>query len=292
MAASPLNPKSKFHGRSNSLPSRPHPLIQTCNEQLNSLRASGDTSSSPSMLTHNIRGLQDLIESVEKLVQLPLSQDSLLHEDELLDGSLRLLDVCSAAKDALLHTKECTRELQSIIRRRKRGGEVELTAEVKRFLSSRKVVKKAISKALANLKATSQNCNIASSTNRDHQTKALISLLKDVEVAALSTFQTLLQYISGTPQSKSNSLLSISKLIQPKRIECSSLVAHESEFAQVDLGLQCFVFSKTTKSEDKNNLKNQLEKMESCIQDLEEGLEFLFRRLIKIRVSLLNILNH
>ncbi|KAK7310609.1 hypothetical protein RJT34_08214 [Clitoria ternatea] len=291
MAASHLNPKTYSNGRSNSLPSRPHPLIQTCNEQLNSLRASGETSSSSSMLTHKIRGLQYLIESVEKLVQLHLSQDVLLHEDELLDGSLRLLDVCSAAKDALLHTKECTRELQSMIRR-KRCGEVELTAEVKRFLSSRKVVKKAISKALANLKATSQNCNITSSTNRDYQTKALISLLKDVEGAALSTFQTLLQYMSGTPKSKSNSWLSISKLIQPKRVECSSLVADESEFAQLDLALQCFVFSKTNKSEDINSMKNQLEKMESCIQDLEEGLEFLFRRLIKIRVSVLNILNH
>ncbi|CAJ1973070.1 unnamed protein product [Sphenostylis stenocarpa] len=61
-------------------------------------------------------------------------KDVLLHErqenwvDEILDGSLRLLDVCTSAKDALLHTKECARELHSIIRR-KRGGEVELTAE-------------------------------------------------------------------------------------------------------------------------------------------------------------------
>ncbi|KAK7310610.1 hypothetical protein RJT34_08215 [Clitoria ternatea] len=291
MTASSLSPKSQFHDRSNNLPSRPYPLIQTCNEHLNCLRASAEASS---MLRHKIGGLQDLIESVEKLIQLPLIQDALLHElDELLDGSLRLLDVCSAAKDALLHTKECTRELQSIIRRRKRGGELELiTTEVKRFSSSRKVVQKAISKALANLKATSQNCNISSSTNRYHRTAAIITLLKDVEVVTLSTFQILLQYISGTPHSKSNSWLSISKLIQPKRVGCSSLVAYGSEFAQVDLALQCFMFSKTTKSEGIKNLQNQLEKMESCIQDLEEGLEFLFRRLIKIRVFLLNILNH
>ncbi|XP_029129991.1 uncharacterized protein LOC109812162 [Cajanus cajan] len=293
MTSSPLNPKS--HGRSNSLPSRPHPLILKCNEQLESLRASNETSSSSS-LRHKVGGLQDLIECVEKLIQLPLTQDVLVHEhqenwvDELLDGSLRLLDVCTAAKDALLHTKECTRELQSMIRR-KRGGEVELTAEVKKFLTSRKVVKKAISKALANLNGTSKNYNISSATNKSHQTVALISILQEVEVATLSTFQSLLQFISGSTQSKANRWLSISQLIQPKRVACS-LAADESEFALVDAALQSFIFTKTCKFEDINNLQNHLEKMESCIQDFEEGLEFLFRRLIKIRVSLLNVLNH
>ncbi|KAK7283503.1 hypothetical protein RIF29_13063 [Crotalaria pallida] len=281
MAASPLNQKSNLHARSNSLPSRPHPLILKCNEHLDILRAS-------SLLSNKLRALQDLIDCVENLVQLPLTRDALIHDcqenfaDELLDGSLRLLDVCASAKDALLHTKECTRELQSIIRRR-RGGEV---GEVKKFLASRKVVKNAISKALTNLKG-------ATSTNKDHQPSALVRLLQEVEMATLSTFETLLQFISGgtSAQAKSNSWLSISKLIQTKRV-ASSQVSDESEFAQVDVALQTLVLTKTSKIEEVNNLQNHLEKMESRIQDLEEGLEFVFRHLIKIRVSLLNILNH
>ncbi|XP_027904991.1 uncharacterized protein LOC114164492 [Vigna unguiculata] len=296
MAYSPLNPKSNSHGRSNSLPSRPHPLILECNEHLDSLRASKATTFSSLFLSQNIRCLQDLIECVEKLTHLPLTQDVLLHEreekwvDGVLDGSLRLLDVCSAAKDALLHTKECTREVHSMIRR-KRGGEVELAAEAKKFLTSRKVVKKAISKALANLNATSKSSNISSTTDKDPQTLSLITLLQDTEVATLSTFQTLLQFISASTQQKSNGWLSISKLIQAKRVGCSE-VADENEFAQVDAALQSFVFAKTSKSEETKNLQRHLEKMESCIQEFEEGLEFLFRRLIKIRVSLLNVLNH
>ncbi|QCE16827.1 hypothetical protein DEO72_LG11g3846 [Vigna unguiculata] len=296
MAYSPLNPKSNSHGRSTSLPSRPHPLILECNEHLDSLRASKATTFSSLFLSQNIRCLQDLIECVEKLTHLPLTQDVLLHEreekwvDGVLDGSLRLLDVCSAAKDALLHTKECTREVHSMIRR-KRGGEVELAAEAKKFLTSRKVVKKAISKALANLNATSKSSNISSTTDKDPQTLSLITLLQDTEVATLSTFQTLLQFISASTQQKSNGWLSISKLIQAKRVGCSE-VADENEFAQVDAALQSFVFAKTSKSEETKNLQRHLEKMESCIQEFEEGLEFLFRRLIKIRVSLLNVLNH
>ncbi|TKY67575.1 hypothetical protein E2542_SST10469 [Spatholobus suberectus] len=295
MAARQLNSKSHFHARSNSLPSRPHPLILQCNDHLDRLGASHETTSSSSLLSHKLAGLQDLHECVEKLFQLPLTQEALHRErqekwvDQLLNGSLRLLDVCTAAKDSLLHTKECMRELQSIMRRRK-GGEVELRAEIKKFLTSRKVVKKAISKALANLKGTTKNCNI-SSTNEDNQTVALISLLENVEVVTLSTFQGLLQFISGTTQSKSSSWILVSKLMQGKKIGCSQL-ADESEFAQLDEALQSCMFSQTSKSENMNKLQNQLEKVESLVQDLEEGFEFLFRRLIKTRVALLNILNH
>ena len=284
--------QSHFHVRSNSLPSRPHPLILQCNEHLDRLRSSNETSSSSSSLSHKLGGLQDLHECVENLFQLSLTQEALHHEcqenwvDELLNGSLRLLDVCTAAKDSLLHTKECMRELQSVIRRRK-GGEVELKAEVKKFLISRKVVKKAISKALANLKGTRKNCNI-SSANKDNQ---LVSLLESVEVITLSTFQSLLQLISGTTQSKSNSWSLVSKLMQTKKVGCSQL-ADESEFAQLDEELQSCMFAQTSKFENTNNLQTQLEKVESLSQDLEEGLEFLFRRLIKTRVALLNILNH
>ncbi|KAI4295508.1 hypothetical protein L6164_035550 [Bauhinia variegata] len=285
MAASPLNPKAHFHARSNSLPSRPHPLVLQCNEHLDRLRASHETSTSSS-LRHKLQGLQDLHDCIEKLVQLPNTQESLLQEcqDELLDGSLRLLDVCTTAKDSLLHTKECTRELQSIIRRR-RGGEVELTAEVKKFLSSRKVVKKAILKALGNLKGIAKKCNFPP-TNNDH-----VALLKDFEMVTLSIFESLLSFISGSTQAKSSSWSLVSKLMQTKRVACSR-VADESEFAQVDTVLQSFVLHKAGKFEDMNNLQNQLENLESCIQDLEQGLEFLFRRLIKIRVALLNILSH
>jgi len=295
MATFELNTKTHFHARSNSLPSRPHPLILQCNEHLDRLKASHETSSSSSSLSHKLGGLQDLHECVEKLFQLPLTQEALGREsqenwvDELLNGSLRLLDVCTTAKDSLLHTKECMRELQSIMRRRK-GGEVELRAEIKKFLASRKVVKKAISKALANLKGTKRKCSM-SLADKDNHTVALINLLENVEVITLSTFQTLLHLISGTTQSKSSSWILVSKLMQTKKVGCSKLV-DESEFAQLDEALQSCMFSQTSQFENMSKLQNQLEKVESLVQDLEEGFEFLFRRLIKTRVSLLNILNH
>ncbi|RHN71304.1 hypothetical protein MtrunA17_Chr3g0144771 [Medicago truncatula] len=74
-ASSPLNTKSNFHGRSNSLPSRPHPLILQCNQHLDTLlRSSNETSSS--LLHHKIGGLRDLVECVENLIQLSLTRDA------------------------------------------------------------------------------------------------------------------------------------------------------------------------------------------------------------------------
>jgi len=293
MPASSLNHKFHNHARSNSLPSKPHPLILQCNEHLARLGACETISSS--LLGQNLTSLLDLQECIEKLVQLPLTQEALVQErqekwvDDLLDGSLRLLDACTETKDALLHTKECTRELQSTIRRR-RGGELELTVEVKKFLTSRKVVRKAIFKALENLKGNATKSNLAI-TNKDYQTMALVTLLKEAEVITFSIFESLLNFFSGSAQAKRSSWALVSKLMHSKRVGYAQ-VAEENEFAKVDAALQLFALNMSTKSNDINDLQKKLENLGTCIQDLEEGLESLFRRLIKIRVALLNILNH
>ncbi|XP_048447780.1 uncharacterized protein LOC125480732 [Pyrus x bretschneideri] len=267
-----------FHTRSNSFPSRPHPIVEEVYELLCRLRSSESTSTSSS-ISHKLSNLKDLHDCVEKLLQLPLTQQSLAQEqnekwtNELLDGSVRLLDVCATVKDTLSQTKECVQDLQSIIRRR--GGESALTSEVTKYLTSRKMVKKAIHKAMVNLKGM-KNRSAFSSPNKDEETIAIVSKLRDVEAVTREVFESLMSFISGP---KSRSL--VSKMMQSKKAACE-IETEVNEFSQVDAALH--------KSAD--NAQNQLEKLESCIQDQEEGLECLFRQLIKIRVSLLNILNH
>ena len=130
MAVSPINQTSLHHFRSISFPTRAHPLISEFNDQLSGLRYSEATSSSSTSLSQKLIGLQDLHDSVDNLLLLPFAQ-SLSQEqsqnwfNELLDGSLRLLDVCGVARDALLQTKEFTHELQSTLRRR-HGSKMEL----------------------------------------------------------------------------------------------------------------------------------------------------------------------
>ncbi|CAN1276159.1 hypothetical protein LINPERPRIM_LOCUS15935 [Linum perenne] len=251
-----------FHARSNSFPSRTHPLVSEFDEQLCRLRQSQAASTSSSSISHKLSGLQDVYDCVDKLIQLPSTQQAMIHDqNELLDGSLRMLDLCNTAKDALSQLKESVAELQSAIRRR----QGDLVAETKRYLNSRKIVKKAILKALKGMetkKSTSSN-----------------NMLRETETVVVEVLESLLSFISQS-NSKSSSWSLVSKLIATQK---SAVAASGNEFAEVDACL------KTNKSTEE--LQAHLKNLQPCIQDLEEGVESLFRCLIKTRASILNINN-
>ncbi|KAK8314918.1 hypothetical protein V6Z11_D01G203300 [Gossypium hirsutum] len=218
MAASPLNVQPSFHARSNSLPSRQHPITSQIDENLNRLRASQSASTSSSSTGHELTCLQDLYDYVDMLLQFPLTQQALAQDqqrksvEQVLDASLVLLDVCGTAKDALLQIKECTKELQSVLRRRR--GEVEgFGDEVRKYLTSKKEVRKAISKAFKNLKHMDNKL-----MSKDGETGSVISTLKQVVAATMGVLQSLLSFISGPEASSRWSL--VSKLMHQKRVRC------------------------------------------------------------------------
>ncbi|TYH37452.1 hypothetical protein ES332_D12G041200v1, partial [Gossypium tomentosum] len=169
--ASLLRTKTLATTRSNNFPrsSRQHPLATDVNEHLNRLRASKEASTSSSSISHKLNGFQDLYDCVVKFLQLPLSHHSLAHEcaDELLDGSLRLLDLFSTAKDIVLQIKESASELQSTLRRRK-IGEAEIASET-------------IHKALGNLKVIRRKNTVSPSE--------IVSMLKKIEAVTCSMFE-------------------------------------------------------------------------------------------------------
>ena len=292
MADSHVNETSHHHFRSSSFPTRSHPLISEFNKQLNRLRCSEVTSSSSTSLSQKIIGLQDLHDCVDNLLLLPFAQ-ALAQEqnqkwfNELLDGSLRLLDVCGIARDALLQTKECTRELQSTLRRR-HGNKIELAREVEKHLASRKVVKKAMQKVLKGMQT-----KLNSKKNEDI---AIVSLLKELEAVTILVFESLLTFIAGSKlQSKSSGWFVVSKLVHPKRIACEGEETDANEFEKVVAALQTLISHKTSKvdySIHVQNVQNWMGKLESSIQDVEEVLECFSRCLVKTRVSFLNKLNH
>ncbi|TYH31783.1 hypothetical protein ES288_A01G199900v1 [Gossypium darwinii] len=287
MAASPLNVQPSYHARSNSLPSRQHPITSQIDENLNRLRASQSASTSSSSIGHDLTCLQDLYDYVDMLFQLPLTQQALAQEqqrksvEQLLDASLVLLDVCGTAKDALLRTKECTQELQSVLRRR-RGGVEGLGDEVRKYLTSKKEVRKAISKASKNLKHMDNKL-----MSKDDETGAVISTLKQVVAATMGVLQSLLSFISG-PEALSRWSL-VSKLMHQKRVRCEEEEEKTNEIANAEAALRSFIKSGNVKHVE--NVQNELQNSELCIQDLEEGLESFFRRWIKARVTVLNIVN-
>ncbi|KAL9415588.1 hypothetical protein AB3S75_043808 [Citrus x aurantiifolia] len=290
MATSSSSPKSHFHARSNSLPSRPRPLASQIDECLSRLRATETTSSS---ICNNIIGLSDLYDLLNNLLLLPHTQQALAQEcnkkqvDDLLDRSLRLMDVCGTAKDALTQMKEDTQVLESTLRRR-RGDESRVSNEVGAYLRSRKKANKAIHKSLRVLKTSP--CSSSES-----ETIAMIIILRELEGVTYTVFESLLSYLSGTKgQSYQSRWSLVSKLIHTKRVTCEAEAIEINEFEKVDAALCSLIGNKSRKSTFLNpeDVHNMLGELESCTQDLEGGLESLQRRLIKTRVSLLNFLSH
>ncbi|CAL1366719.1 unnamed protein product [Linum trigynum] len=258
---------ASFHARSNSLPARSHPLVSEIDEQVCRLRQSQAAStSSSSSIGHNLNSLQGVYDCVDQMFQLPATQQTLINDqksfNELLDGSLRLLDLCSTAKDGLSQMRESVAELQSAIRR-KQGG---LEGETRRYLKSRKSVMKTIHKVLKGVE------NKKSTPSNNFET---IFMLKEAESVVVEVLECLLTFISQSSSKPSSwSLISKLKKVSP---------ASENEFADVDASL------KMNKSSEE--VQVHLKNLQPCIQDLEEGVESLFRRLIKTRASILNIDN-
>ncbi|XP_075095297.1 uncharacterized protein LOC142173575 [Nicotiana tabacum] len=164
--------------------------------------------------------------------------------------------------------------------------------EISGYLTSRRKSKKMIQKILKSLKSMMNENTCAL---KKPEPLAVVGELQEVQSVTLELFKSpepkcgsfcraFLTYINGIgSQSSSWSLLS--KIMPSKNEELKA-----NDFDNVDAAL-CSILSQN-KTGQYEELQNQLREMEATIEVLEDGLECFFRRLIKTRVSLLNILNH
>ncbi|KAK9690630.1 hypothetical protein RND81_09G141700 [Saponaria officinalis] len=267
-----------YHARSISLPSRPHPTTEQVVEQLCRLRSSQSASCSSSSVSEGLTGLKDLYSCVDELLQQSVSQNqNAKWVDEVLDGSLRLLDICSASRDALQQSRERLGDVQSALRRRC-SGELSIVSEAVEYLNTRRSVKKAIKKCLKNL---------TTETEQKSEDNATISLLKDVQALTADTLKSLMSYIVGSQKSGWSA---VTKMIKKN----ANKETYTTEFDDVDATLNSLICQKKSgiTSSQMENLMSQSLKLESQIQDLDESLECLFRDLVKTRATLLNIFSY
>ncbi|XP_058750471.1 uncharacterized protein LOC131623481 [Vicia villosa] len=157
-------------------------------------------------------------------------------------------------------------------------------------MALRKSMKKQIRKALVNLKSMKNELISSSSNNKQNNSSPMLQSLKEAESITLNSLEHLLLFISDPKgQSKNGRWSAISKLMHSKRVVCDSQESDTNEFEKVDAALQPLISNKLTCTE---NVQSQLENLEMCIEDLEIGVERMSRKLIRNRVSLLNIFNH
>ncbi|RZC80062.1 hypothetical protein C5167_042640 [Papaver somniferum] len=204
-----------------------------------------------SSISNNLVALKDLYECVEDF----LSTEDGKCLDAVLDASVMLLDFCGTIKDVTSQMKQSAQDLQSSIRRQ--------SNEFDAYMTSRKRVCKVIQKCLSDLK---KNAN----KNNDLVT----DVLTEVEATTLAVFESILSFLSAPKQ---RSLVS-------KLTTKSATQQVVNEVTKVDVAMKSKVI-------EAKEVQKSLADLEMNLQELEDGLESVFRCLIKNRVSLLNILN-
>ncbi|KAJ9146896.1 hypothetical protein P3X46_029111 [Hevea brasiliensis] len=276
---------NSYHVRSISLPSRSHPTTLRVEQELNKLKTweASSTSTSGSICI-GLSGLEDLYKGVNDLLSMSSTQEILSHcqnekcLENLLDGSVRLLDICGVTRDFLLQFKEQVQALQSALRRRK--GDSSIESSIASYSCFTKKIKNEAKKSIAVLKQ--MDSKLKASLLQDHH---LIQLFKEVIAMNSSIFQSLFLFLS-TSKPKRSRWSTVSKLMRKGAIACEEKQEIVNHLQSVDAAL-----SERPHLEKIQIAHQRLEALEAGIEHIENCLENVFRNLIKTRASILNIIS-
>ncbi|AES95249.1 hypothetical protein MtrunA17_Chr5g0406411 [Medicago truncatula] len=280
---------NNYHVRSNSFPSQSHPNSTRIEKELTKMKTWEATSTSTSdSITNGLFLLEDLYISLEDLLNLTSTQKLVSHHhgekfvEELLDGSMKMLDICGITRDTMLHIKENVQSLHSSLRRRKGDSSIEKSVAEYKFFT--KKMKKNVTKLITSLKHMESKFGASSLLKKDQDLVAVITVLREVIKLNLSIFQSVLSFLVGSSsKSKATKWLKVTKLMQ-KRVTCEENMENFNELQCVEASLR------TLTSEGSNVAHERFEALENAIESIENGLENIFRRLVKTRVCLLNII--
>lgn len=249
--------------RSTSFPSTLHPSAFKIEEGINKIKTWKDEASTAETIYNGLCRLGELYKSTDEFLNLPMTRQALSHRqhekciNELLDRSMRLLDICGSTRDIMSQIKVHARDLQSALRRKKG----DLSAE---FAAFRKAINKDAKRMIAALKQVDNKTSGLEILDQDQTLAAVIRSLKEVTAASISVFQSVLLFLS-TP------------ILKPKATKWSqvSKLMHKG----------------TVASEDQQHDVNEVDRVkavESDVEGIENGLECVFRQFIRTRASLLN----
>ncbi|XP_004512242.1 uncharacterized protein [Cicer arietinum] len=283
---------TKYHVRSNSFPSESHPNSARIQQHLNKIKTWEGTSTSDSIIT-SLSFLEDLYISLEDLLNMSSTQKAISNHqgekfvEELLDGSVRILDICGITRDTMLQIKENVEALHSSIRRRK--GDSSIETSVYEYNLFTKKMKKNVTKLITSLKQMESKFGASQVLNEDKEFVDVIRVIREVIVMNLSIFQFLLTFLTA-PKSKSNKWLKVANLMNNKKVTSSSCDDNLNELKCVEECLKTLLREGSNNIEKMKDANEKLENLENVIEMIENGLENVFRRLVKTRVCLLNIM--
>ncbi|WVZ09732.1 hypothetical protein V8G54_014262 [Vigna mungo] len=282
---------NKFHIRSNSFPTGSHPSISRIEKELTKLKTweASSTSTSNSIGT-GLSLLSDLHICLEDVLNMASTQKLISNNqgekfiEELLDGSVRILDICDITRDTLLQIKENVESLHSALRRRKGDSSIERIVVEYNFFS--KKMKKNAKKLMTTLKQMENKFGVSPVMDEDQQLVSLIRVVREVIGMNMSVFQSLLAFLAvPASKSKATKWVLVAKLMQ-KGVKAQKNL---NELQCVDASLS-ILLSEGTNVAKMEAVNERLEALENGIESIENGLESVFRRMVRTRACLLNIM--
>ncbi|KAJ1378707.1 hypothetical protein SESBI_47560 [Sesbania bispinosa] len=289
---------SKYHVRSISLPSRSHPSTISVEEELSKLKnwEGTSTSTSSESIDTGLSLLEDLYICLDDFLNMAATQQVISHHrgekcvEEVLDGSVRILDICGVTRDTMLQIKENVEALHSALRRRKGDSSVERSVAEYKFFT--KKMKKNANKLITSLKQMDSKFGVSPLLDLDHHLAAVIRVLREVIVMNLSVFQLVLSFLTvSSSKSKATKWLLVAKWMHKGVMPCEDNSENVNELQCVEAALNTLLNEGSNGSEKLQAAHERLEAMENAIESVENGLERVYRRMIKTRASLLNIIS-
>ncbi|KAM3362920.1 hypothetical protein P3S68_017774 [Capsicum galapagoense] len=276
---------SKTNNRSISLPSRSHPAIQNIEEELNKLKTWEFSASPTAEVVYNgVVGLGEVCKCMGDVLNLPLTLQALSEcqnkrwVDEILDKSVRFLDICGTTRDLVSQFKENIKDVQSLLRRRK--GDLSITS----YTSFRKKMKKDAKNLVSALKKLDHE-EVVAVMEVDQLVSVVIRVLREVTTIGISVFQMVLVFLSA-PISRP-----ISKWSLVSRLINKGYQDNVNEIESVDVALSSLSKCGPNEMEKIQFVQSKLETVEAHFECIENGLDNIFRCLIRSRSTLLNVVS-
>ncbi|VVB02795.1 unnamed protein product [Arabis nemorensis] len=324
MFMSSLSPRlhKAYKARCVSLPVRSHPSIRRIQEVVSKVRAFGSSMlESRMMVRDGLSGLTELYRCLSEDLFKTSSgtQQALLNGvglmDELLEVSLKYLEVCGGAKDTASRIKKSVVEVESALRRSKKGGEFSLESDVDAYMASRKEIKKEIKKNMVMSREADACLESSVWCDDDQELSALVRVMQETSVMTCFVLRSVLSFLSSPKGLKTKNHHHhkgwgiVMKLVkkgidhhnQEKRDHEKGFSCLELEAMEAELG-KLVVMTTREDQEEVKEISEEIseriqcalvrsEGVETAMEELEEGLEGLFKVMIQARVSLLNILS-
>ncbi|KAJ0025234.1 hypothetical protein Pint_09263 [Pistacia integerrima] len=275
----PSKPPISHHVRSISLPCRSHPLISQIKNEINELKtwSSKSDNRTSAWLCDGLGRLKDVHDSLDDILQLPQTQDSLRNQhdwvEKLLEDLLRFVDVYGIFQTSVLALKEEQFAAQVAIRKKD-------DSRIALYLKARKKMAKEMVKLVSTVGCIGQypvpRSMLVSIANTE-----LAGVVSDVVEVTVLVTAALFNGISSSFASRKSSWmgLTLSKKAKKAKVE---------EFQQV--GVESLWGLRKKGDEDVRMVLKKMQHLEGCICSVESVSEKAFRSLINTRVSLLNTL--